>query len=149
MVSVIEARIGQHSHSVASGDICRPEGPCPQCHAVPRWFKVHERSTRSFRFIVESVVHTIASVLLRWKCPVCGKTFTDYSDFAWPYKRGLLPRSCAETRKAGAWERGNKGNSCDESINQSDTEVKSIRAVPLPCRYQAQRRWYPLPADVP
>jgi len=30
-------------------------------------------------------------LLLRWKCPDCGKTFTDYPDFALPYKRYTVP----------------------------------------------------------
>ena len=30
-------------------------------------------------------------LLLRWKCPGCNKTTTDYPDFALPYKRYTLP----------------------------------------------------------
>jgi len=30
-------------------------------------------------------------LLLRWKCPGCNKTATDYPDFALPYKRYTLP----------------------------------------------------------
>jgi hypothetical protein len=33
------------------------------------------------------MVQTVLSVLVRFKCPQCGKTFTYYPDFALPYKR--------------------------------------------------------------
>jgi len=33
------------------------------------------------------MVRVFMTILLRWKCPMCGGTFTDYPSFAVPYKR--------------------------------------------------------------
>lgn len=41
--------------------------------------------------IVEQMVTTKKGLLLRWKCPGCKKTATDYPSFALPYKRYTLP----------------------------------------------------------
>ena len=34
---------------------------------------------------------SVNGLLVRWKCPGCNKTATDYPDFALPYKRYTLP----------------------------------------------------------
>lgn len=41
--------------------------------------------------LVEQTVVTVKGLLLRWKCPGCNKTATDYPHFALPYKRYTLP----------------------------------------------------------
>ena len=41
--------------------------------------------------IIDQVVVSVKGLLLRWKCPGCNKTKTDYPDFALPYKRYTLP----------------------------------------------------------
>jgi len=41
--------------------------------------------------LVEAVICRMRSYLTRWKCPLCGRTFTLYPDFALPFKRYVLP----------------------------------------------------------
>ena len=90
MVSAAQRMIQQHTDSVISGKIATPQGPCPRCFEHTETFSRHERRVRSFRFIVGSFIHVIKSLLVRWKCPICGKTFTDYPAFALPHKRYVL-----------------------------------------------------------
>ncbi|MFH1097366.1 MAG: DUF6431 domain-containing protein [Candidatus Desantisbacteria bacterium] len=67
-----------------------PQGSCPHCFETPDTFNLHESRKRSFRFIVGFFVRIVISMLIRWKCPICGRTFTDYPAFALPYKRYVL-----------------------------------------------------------
>lgn len=60
---------------------------CPCCAVAPEEFKRHEARERQFYVIVEQVIKVVIGLLLRWKCPGCGKTFTGYPEFALPYKR--------------------------------------------------------------
>ena len=41
--------------------------------------------------VVATLVEEVASYLVRWKCPVCGGTFTQYPWWAMPFKRYVLP----------------------------------------------------------
>ena len=61
--------------------------PCPRCFVDSIFFKQHAYRDRKFFVIVDMMVKTIFSALLRFKCPGCGQTFTYYPDFALPYKR--------------------------------------------------------------
>ena len=61
--------------------------PCPRCFVNSTFFKEHAYRDRKFLVIVDMMVKTVLSALLRFKCPGCGKTFTYYPDFALPYKR--------------------------------------------------------------
>jgi hypothetical protein len=90
MVSPIEKIIRKHTNAVISGKTITPQGPCPRCFEKPETFKEHDCRDRSFRFIVGNFVQVIFSLLLRWKCPICDKTFTDYPFFALPHKRYTL-----------------------------------------------------------
>ena len=65
--------------------------PCPRCAADPSEFNRHELRKRQFYVIVEQFVKIVFGLLIRWKCPHCKKTFTDYPDFAVPYKRYTIP----------------------------------------------------------
>jgi transposase-like protein len=65
--------------------------PCPRCGLEPAWFKRHENRPRKFLVVIDQIVHVAACLLIRWKCPACGKTFTQYPDFALPRKRYTLP----------------------------------------------------------
>ena len=60
--------------------------PCPRCLVKSTFFKEHAYRDRKFLVIVDFLVKTILSALLRFKCPGCGKTFTYYPDFALPHK---------------------------------------------------------------
>jgi hypothetical protein len=59
--------------------------PCPLCHSESGVFKIHAYRERRFLIIVEMIVRSVCSILVRFKCP-CGKTFTLYPDFALPRK---------------------------------------------------------------
>jgi len=61
--------------------------PCSRCFMNSAFFKAHAYRDRKFLVIVDMVVETLLSALLRFKCPGCGKTFTYYPDFALPHKR--------------------------------------------------------------
>jgi hypothetical protein len=90
MVSAAGRIIQQHTDSVISGKIATPQGPCPRCSEQTQTFIRHDRRVRFFRFIVGNFVRVIKSLLVRWRCPICGKTFTDYPAFALPHKRYVL-----------------------------------------------------------
>ncbi len=87
MISEMERRIKEHSKNILFSTENMPEGPCEKCSKRPELFSLHERRSRCFRFIVDSLVQTLVSYLLRWKCPLCEGTFTVYPSFALPYKR--------------------------------------------------------------
>lgn len=91
MVTDIEKEIKRHTESVIRGTTPAPSGFCPRCGGEPEKFSVHDRRERTFRFIVESFVKIVVSILVRWKCPLCKRTFTHYPVFAAPYKRYVLP----------------------------------------------------------
>ncbi len=60
---------------------------CSNCKESHRSFKPHQKRNRLFLIIIGSIVHRMRSLLGRWKCLLCGATFTYYPDFAIPYKR--------------------------------------------------------------
>ncbi len=60
--------------------------PCSQCNLEPGYFKIHAFRERRFLIIVEMLVETVYSTLVRFKCARCGKTFAFYPDFAIPHK---------------------------------------------------------------
>lgn len=45
---------------------------------------------RTFLIIDRRCVRSIPCVLVRWRCPTCGRTFTEYPPFAIPHKRYAL-----------------------------------------------------------
>lgn len=61
-------------------------GNCSRCNLDSQFFKFHAYRDRRFLVIVKMLVTTVFCPLLRFKCPVCGKTFTWYPDFAVPHK---------------------------------------------------------------
>ena len=60
--------------------------PCSRCLVKSTFFKEHAYRDRKFLVIVDLLVKTVLSALLRFKCPGCGKTVTYYPDFALPHK---------------------------------------------------------------
>ncbi len=86
----IQQIIEAHTASVQSCTTYSLEKCCPKCHEKVEMFKRHDSRERSFRFIVGVYIYVVKSLLLRWKCPICGKTFTDYPFFAAPHKRYVV-----------------------------------------------------------
>ncbi len=89
-VTPVEEIIQRHTDSIISGNIKPPQGSCPKCFETPNTYKLHECRKRKFRFIVGCFVRIVLSLLVRWECPICGRTFTEYPAFALPYKRYVL-----------------------------------------------------------
>jgi hypothetical protein len=66
---------------------------CPHCKRVPTippYFRRHALRQRTFLVIDGRYVRSIPCVLVRWRCSVCGRTFTEYPPFAVPHKRYAL-----------------------------------------------------------
>ena len=60
--------------------------PCPRCNVESDFFKIHAYRERRFLVIIEMLIKAAFCTLIRFRCPGCGKTFTDYPDFAIPHK---------------------------------------------------------------
>lgn len=84
-------QINEYTDKVVKGLVACLLPPCPGCDMEPRGFKRHEARRRNFHVVVERFVHVVVGLLVRWKCPACGRTFTQYPDFALPRKRYTLP----------------------------------------------------------
>jgi len=65
--------------------------PCPRCRVESMFFKIHAYRERRFLIIIEMLIKAAYCSLVRFKCPGCGKTFTDYPDFAIPHKHYTRP----------------------------------------------------------
>lgn len=64
---------------------------CPRCGNKSEGFRLHDHRKRTFLVIVGVLVKTVVTWLLRYKCPLCKKTFTMYPDWAAPHKHYALP----------------------------------------------------------
>ena len=60
--------------------------PCPRCSVDSSFFKIHAYRERRFLIIIEMFIKAAFCTLVRFRCPGCGKTFTDYPAFAIPHK---------------------------------------------------------------
>ena len=65
--------------------------PCPRCRVESEFFKIHAYRERRFLIIIEMLIKAAYCSLVRFICPGCGKTFTDYPDFAIPHKHYTRP----------------------------------------------------------
>lgn len=86
-VMPVREEIKAHKAAVLAGEEKCTRVDCPICEGVPDAFKVHERRRRWFYVVAGRFVERLISLLIRWKCPLCGKTFTQYPPFALPHKR--------------------------------------------------------------
>jgi hypothetical protein len=60
---------------------------CYRCKGIPDQFKRHDRRSRVFLVVARDVVRRFDSVVIRWKCPLCGKILTELPAFALRFKR--------------------------------------------------------------
>ncbi len=64
--------------------------PCIRCNLDSKFFTFHAFRERRFLVIVLMIVKEAFCALVRFKCPDCGKTFTNYPEFAIPHKHYVL-----------------------------------------------------------
>jgi hypothetical protein len=79
--------IHEHTEAVRAGRVAYAGRICPRCAGIPDAFKIHERRRRTFRVVIESLVHRVSALVVRWECGLCRDTFSSCPDFALPYKR--------------------------------------------------------------
>ena len=65
--------------------------PCSRCNVESVFFKIHAYRERRFLIIIKMFIKAVYCSLVRFRCPGCGKTFTDYPDFALPNKHYTRP----------------------------------------------------------
>lgn len=63
---------------------------CLRCGKRTSDFKLHDRRPRTFLVALERLVKKVVVWLTRWKCLLCGATFTLLPPFALPYKRYVV-----------------------------------------------------------
>jgi len=93
----IEATIHDYTQAIEKGTLSMPAG-CRSCHEESDDYKLHDRRERQLRVVMEDIVKVIVTFLLRWKCPLCQATFTDYPPFIKPHKRFVLSDMCRFSR---------------------------------------------------
>ena len=82
--------IAAHSARVRKGNHRCSLSCCPHCGRAPEstlFFRRHALRHREFLVIEGRYVHAVEGLLARWRCPFCGRTFTEYPPFALPFKR--------------------------------------------------------------
>ena len=79
--------IHDHAEAVRAGRVPCGCTICPRCQGIPDGFKIHDRRQRTYRVVIERLVHSVSALVVRWKCGLCHGTFSPCPDFALPYKR--------------------------------------------------------------
>lgn len=87
MVPKILAEMESYSKEVEEKRATCGLETCLRCGKRTGDFKLHDRRQRSFLVALERLVKEVFVWLARWKCGLCGATFTLYPPFALPYKR--------------------------------------------------------------
>jgi hypothetical protein len=84
--------INAHQRKVQKDKITPDNLPeCPRCSVESEFFKIHAYRERRFLIIIRMLIQAAYCSLVRFRCPGCGKTFTDYPDFAIPHKHYTRP----------------------------------------------------------
>ena len=89
--SATKQDIDKYTQQVKKNEVLCNLPDCPYCKTSSKFFKRHELKERQFNIIENMLVLVVIGLLIRWKCPGCNKTFTQYPWFAVPYKRYTLP----------------------------------------------------------
>ena len=87
MVAKILAEMESYSKDVQEKRVTCGLAACLRCGKRTDDFTLHDRRQRSFLVALERLVHKVLVWLARWKCRLCGATFTLYPPFALPFKR--------------------------------------------------------------
>jgi len=97
--SAIEGMIKDHTEAVEKGKFSMPTCCCHQCHKKVDDYRLHECRKRQLRVVNKDIVKVFITFLLRWRCPLCQCTFTDYPPFIIPHKRFVLFDMCRFSQK--------------------------------------------------
>ncbi len=89
--SATKKDIKDYTRQVRNNDVVCNLSDCPYCKTASAFFKRHELRERQFNIIENFIIHVVIGLVIRWKCPGCNRTFTQYPWFAVPYKRYTLP----------------------------------------------------------
>lgn len=90
MAGTLIEDIMAYGDAAKRGEVACSEGACPRCGGMPEKYWRNGVRKRLFLVFVE-VVCRVWSYLSRWRCPLCKRSFTDYPDFALPFKRYPAP----------------------------------------------------------
>jgi Domain of unknown function (DUF6431) len=85
--SATRAEIERYSDQVLRNTIPCDLPSCFVCDTLADHFRRHEARRRTFRILCGELVERVLGLVMRLKCPGCGKTFTQYPPFALPFKR--------------------------------------------------------------
>lgn len=99
-------KIKDNKDAILRGEQVPHGKACLNCGTVVEAYKLHSFRERTFLVVVSAVaaisrcsVRRIMGELGVWKCPECGKAFTDYPEFALPYKRYVISEVLKRSRK--------------------------------------------------
>lgn len=95
----IEEKIKNYTSSIEGGHFNMPTHDCRICHGKAEHYILHECRKRQLRVVHKDIIKVIMTFLLRWKCPLCQCTFTDYPPFIIPHKRFALFDMCQLSQK--------------------------------------------------
>ena len=121
-------KIKAHEQEVLSAKYPSALNICPHCKEAHRSFKAHHKRNRLFLIIIGNIVKEIWSLLGRWRCLICGSTFTYYPDFATPHKRYVQEKVLELSREY------------TEDDNTSYREVASNDGTPIV--YEREERYF-------
>jgi len=91
---MIETMIQCYTKAIETGNFSMPTSCCRCCHEKADHYTLHECRKRTLRIVIQDIVEIVMTFLLRWKCPLCQCTFTDYPVFMIPHKRFALFDMC-------------------------------------------------------
>jgi len=87
MLPKILSEMESYSSAVEKRSITCSVETCLRCGKQAGDFRLHDRRQRTFLVVVARLVKKVMVWLARWKCLLCGATFTLLPPFALPFKR--------------------------------------------------------------
>lgn len=119
--------IGEHEQELFARKIPQGLNSCPYCFETSENITLHALKDRYFYIIVKTMVRVIESILGRFKCSSCKRTFTFYPSYAVPYKRYVKIQllDIAEDYLEEKGKRYQDAVSCDDSPIMYESEDPS------------------------
>ncbi len=118
----IKDTIEEYTDSIVNGDFSSPDVICEKCRRKHEIYKLHESRKRKLRFVSDNVVMVVLTFLLRWKCSLCGATFTQYPPFVLPHKRFVL----TDIVQFGEKYLTNKNSSYADAVKNDENDIGYI-----------------------